>query len=123
MKKAILILSAVLLFFQMAEAKKIFVEMEFHKNCIKLDDGTNKKPQTIKDSNGEDLKFTSLIGALNYMSLQGWDLVDTKSVTSGGGYVGVYGGASSTSTKVYYIFSREVTEEELQKAVDNSYKE
>lgn len=123
MKKAILILSAVLLFFQMAEAKKIFVEMEFHKNCIKLDDGTNKKPQTIKDSNGEDLKFTSLIGALNYMSLQGWDLVDTKSVTSGHGYVGAYGGASSTSTKVYYIFSREVTEEELQKTVDNSYKE
>lgn len=97
--------------------------MEFHKNCIKLDDGTNKKRQAIKDENGKDLKFTSLIGALNYMSLQGWDLVDTKSVTSGSGYVGAYGGASSTNTKVYYIFSKDVSEEELQEAVDNSYKE
>lgn len=105
------------------QAKKLFVEMEFHKNCIKLDDGTNKKRQTLKDENGNDIKFTSLIGALNYMSLQGWDLVDTKSVTSGSGYVGTYGGASSTSTKVYYIFSREVSEEELKNAVEDSYKE
>lgn len=101
------------------QAKKIFVEMEFQKNCIKLDDGTNKKAQTLKDENGNEIKFISLIGALNYMSLQGWDLVDTKSVISG---VGIYGGASSTSTQVYYIFSKEVTEEELKKAVDNSYK-
>lgn len=105
------------------QAKNLFVEMEFHKNCIKLDDGTNKKRQTLKDENGNDIKFTSLIGALNYMSLQGWDLVETKSVTSGSGYVGTYGGASSTSTKVYYIFSREVSEEELKSAVEDSYKE
>lgn len=104
-------------------AKKIFVEMEFHKNCIKLDDGTNKKKQTLKDENGKELKFTSLIGALNYMSLQGWDLVDTKSVTSGSGYVGTYGGASSTSTKIYYIFNRDVSEEELMHFVKDSYME
>ena len=96
--------------------------MEFHKNCIKLDDGTNKKHQSLKDENGKEIKFTSLIGALNYMSLQGWELVDTKSVTTGAGYVGTYGGASSTSTKVYYIFCKEVSDEELQSAVDNSYK-
>ena len=82
--------------------------MEFHKNSIKLDDGSNKKPQHIKGKDGKDLKFTSLIGALNYMSLQGWELVDTKSITSGSGYVGAYGGASSTNTKVYYIFSKYV---------------
>ncbi len=100
------------------QAKKLFVEMEFHKNTIKLDDGSNKKRQAIKGEDGKDLKFTSLIGALNYMSLQGWELVDTKSVTSGRGYDGV----SSTSTKVYYIFSKDVTEEELKQIVDNSYK-
>lgn len=48
--------------------------MEFHKNSIKLDDGTNKKRQPIKDEDGKDLKFISLIGALNYMSLQGREL-------------------------------------------------
>lgn len=105
------------------QAKKIFVEMKFHKNCIKLDDGTNKKRQTLKDENGVDIKFTSLIGALNYMSLLGWDLVDTKSVTSGDGFVGAYGGASSTKTEVYYIFSREVSEEELKRAIEDSYKD
>lgn len=96
--------------------------MEFHKNSIKLDDGSNKKHKAIKDENGNDLKFTSLIGAINYMSLQGWELVDTKSITSGSGCVGMYGGSSSMSTKVYYIFSKDVSDEELQKVVDDSYK-
>lgn len=123
MKKILLLLTLISICSTAIEAKKLFVEMEFHKNCIKLDDGTNKKRQAIKDENGKDLKFTSLIGALNYMSLQGWELVDTKSVTSGSGYVGAYGGGSSTKTKVYYIFSKDVSEEELQEAVDNSYKD
>ncbi len=123
MKKFILLFLAILISCTSIHARKLFVEMEFHKNTIKLDDGSNKKPQPIKDAHGKDLKFTSLIGALNYMSLQGWDLVDTKSVTSGSGYVGTYGGASSTSTKVYYIFSKEVSEEELKRVVENSYKE
>ena len=121
MKKLIILLLFITSLSTM-EAKKLYVEMEFHKNCIKLDDGTNKKHQSLKGADGKELKFTSLIGALNYMSLKGWDLVDTKSITSGSGYVGAYGGASSTNTKVYYIFCKEVPDEELEKAVDNSYK-
>lgn len=123
MKKLALFLILSFLACSNLQAKKLFVEMEFHKNTIKLDDGSNKKRQPIKDNDGKDLKFTSLIGALNYMSLQGWELVDTKSVTSGGGYVGPYGGASSTSTKVYYIFSKEVSDEELERIVKDSYKD
>lgn len=123
MKRIFFFLLFTILTFQFAPAKKIFVEMEFHKNSIKLDDGTNKKRQPIKDENGKDLKFTSLIGALNYMSLQGWELLETKSVTKGSGYVGAHGGASSTDTKVYYIFCKDVTDEELEEAVNNSYKE
>ena len=123
MKKLILFIVLAILSCDFVEAKKIFVEMEFHKNTIKLDDGTNKKRQPLKDENGKNLKFTSLIGAMNYMSLQGWELLDTKSVTKGSGFVGAYGGASSTDTKVYYIFCKEVTDEQLQEAVENSYKE
>lgn len=103
-------------------SKKLYVEMEYKKNSIKLDDGTDRKPQTVKGTDGKDLKFNSLIGALNYMSLQGWELVDTKSVTTGGGFVGAYGGASSTSTTVYYIFCKEVPDEELKETVANSYR-
>ena len=112
MKRIMLFILVSFLACSITQAKKLFVEMEFHKNCIKLDDGSNKKSQPLKDENGKDFKFTSLIGALNYMSLQGWELLDTKSVTSGGGYIGAYGGASSTETKVYYIFCKEVTDEE-----------
>lgn len=107
---------------QLVCAKKLYVEMEYKKNSIKLDNGTNRKPQTVKGTDGKDLKFNSLIGALNYMSLQGWELVDTKSITSGGGFVGAYGGASSTSTTVYYIFCKDVLDEELEEAVANSYR-
>ena len=123
MRKLIFSILVALFCFNFMQAKKVFVEMEYKKNSIKLDDGSNKKAQTLKDENGNDLKFISLIGALNYMSLQGWELLDTKSVTSGSGYVGAHGGASSTSTKVYYIFFKEVTDEELQEIVSRSYKE
>ena len=123
MKKIFLIFMLAFFACTNLQAKKLFVEMEFHKNSIKLDDGSNKKRQVVKSKDGKDLKFTSLIGALNYMSLQGWELVDTKSVTSGSGYVGAYGGASSTSTKVYYIFSKDVSDEELEHVVSKSYKD
>lgn len=123
MKKLLVLCTLLLLTSQLVNAKKSYVEMEYRKNSIRLDDGSNKKPQTIKGNDGKDLKFNSLIGALNYMSLQGWELVETKSVTKCGGYVGAYGGASSTSTTVYYIFSREVSDEELEVIVNNSYKQ
>ena len=123
MKKLIFTILVTLFCFNFMQAKKVFVEMEYSKNSIKLDEGSRKKAQTLKDGNGNDLKFISLIGALNYMSLQGWELLDTKSVISGEGYVGAYGGSSSTKTKVYYIFFKEVSDEELQDIVSKSYKE
>lgn len=122
MRKVFVLLAVLLLTAQLACAKKLYVEMEYKKNSIKLDDGTDRKPQTVKGTDGKDLKFNSLIGALNYMSLQGWELVDTKSVTTGGGFVGAYGGASPTSTTVYYIFCKEVPDEELEETVANSYR-
>lgn len=74
MKKLLMLCFLLLLTSQLVNAKKLYVEMEYKKNSIRLDDGSNKKPQTIKGSDGEYLKFNSLIGALNYMSLQGWNL-------------------------------------------------
>ncbi len=119
MRKIIISLLFVIFVCANLTAKKIFVEMEFYKKCIKLDDGTNKKRQIIKDEHGKDIRFISLVGALNYMSLQGWNLEETKSVTSGARY----DGASETSTKVYYIFSRDVSDEELRQVVNKSYRE
>lgn len=94
--------------------------MEFHNNSIKINDGSTKKHQAIKGTDGNDLQFISLIGALNYMSLQGWELVGSR--PSGSGDVVNYGSISSISREVYYIFSKDVTDEELEQAVNNSYK-
>ena len=122
MRKIFLLLVSLFLVANYMYAKKLYVEMEYRKNSIRLDDGINKKPITIKGNDGNDLKFKSLIGALNYMSLQGWELVETKPITSGSGSVGAYGGCSSTSTKVYYIFYKEVSDDELEDIVEKSYK-
>lgn len=123
MKGKITLLFLLLLTAGVAEAKKLYVEMEYRKNSIWLDDGSNKRPQAVKDADGAVLKFRSLIGALNYMSLQGWDFVEAKSITSGSGYVGSYGGFSSTDSRIYYIFCKEVLEEELQAVVESSYRD
>lgn len=114
MRKLIFTILVTLFCFNFMQAKKVFVEMEYNNNSIKLDDGSNKKVQTLKDENGNDLKFVSLIGALNYMSLQGWELLNTKTMT--------YGISGMTNSKVYYIFFKEVSDEELQDIVNKSYK-
>ena len=119
MKKLFILLGFLILTAQFVCAKKQFVEMKYEKNSIKIDDGTSKKSQTVKDDNGKDLKFKSLIGALNYMSFQGWELVDTKSVISGD----EYGGFGSTQTMVSYIFCKDVSDEVLEKVIGESHKE
>lgn len=41
---------------------------------INYNDGTSRDEQIMKDDNGNDLKFQSLTGVINYMALQGWEL-------------------------------------------------
>lgn len=121
MSKLAILLSLFFFASQPIEAKRIYVEMEYDNHSIKLDYGTDKKPKTVKDADGNDLKFKSLVGAFNYMSLQGWELLETKSVIQGRG--SAYTGTSSTSTNIYYIFYKDVTDEDLQNIVTKSYKD
>lgn len=100
------------------QAKKIFVKMEFSSNKIYLDDGSSRKAQALKGDGGKELKFLSLAGALNYMSLQGWELVTTVNTTSGTANFG----PGTIFTTVSYIFSKEIPDDELQKVVEKSYK-
>lgn len=114
MKKLIMLFSVFCLATQFTNAKRLYVEMEYIKNTIRLNDGSNKKLQTIKGADGEDLKFKSLIGALNYMSLQGWELLDTKPIN---------GGDASHTVVAYYIFYKDVPDEELEAVVKKSFKQ
>ena len=36
-----------------------------------------KKPELLKDEQGQDIKFKSPVDALNWMSLRGWELVQS----------------------------------------------
>ena len=123
MKKLLLIALLAAGCFNQVEAKKQFVEMEFYKNTIQIDNGASERRHTLSDADGKALKFKSLAAALNYMSLQGWELVDTKSVTVGSGQSNKERGYSSMGTTVYYLFSKDVADEELAEAVRNGYLE
>lgn len=123
MKKLLLIALLAAGCLNQVEAKKQFVEMEFYKNTIQIDNGASERRHTLTDADGKALKFKSLVAALNYMSLQGWELVDTKSVTVGSGQSNKERGYSSMGTTVYYLFSKDVADEELAEAVRNGYLE
>ena len=66
------------------------------------------KDYRLKDESGKLKKFNTVVDALNYMGQQGWKLVNAFLVTEGGG---------STITNVYhYVFKKEFSKEEVDKA-------
>lgn len=119
MKKIFFTAALALMSIVAAQAKKVYIEMIFDDNVIKIDDGTNKKRQPIKNEKGKTLKFHSLIGALNYMSSEGWELVETKSTVSGKVKAG---GDGETGTDHYYILCKDVSDGVLIEVVNQSIK-
>jgi hypothetical protein len=71
------------------------------------------KDNRIKDDNGKAKKFNTAVEALNYMSSQGWKLVNAMAMSEGGGAV------------YRYIMKREitVTEEERKKIEEEADKD
>jgi hypothetical protein len=70
------------------------------------------KDNRVKDDDGKAKKFNTAIEALNYMSSQGWKLVNAMAITEGG------------SAVYRYILKREieVTEEEKKKIEEDAGK-
>jgi hypothetical protein len=71
------------------------------------------KDNRVKDDNGKAKKFNTAVEALNYMSSQGWKLVNAMAMSEGGGAV------------YRYIMKREitVTEEERKKIEEEADKD
>lgn len=46
-----------------------------------------KKDKWLKDDKGEIIKFNSMIDAMNYMGLDGWDFVQAYTVSHGNSHV------------------------------------
>ncbi len=70
------------------------------------------KDNRVKDENGKAKKFNTAVEALNYMSSQGWKLVNAFTITEGGAAV------------IRYILKRdiEVTEEERKNVEEEANK-
>jgi hypothetical protein len=62
--------------------------------------------QLLRDENGKAIKFNSMIDAMNYFGVQGWEFVQAYVVTEGtlGGQQNVY----------HWLLKKELTAEELE---------
>ncbi|OKS88010.1 hypothetical protein [Mucilaginibacter polytrichastri] len=82
--------------------KEEFCDVQFRyafggKYVIMIDDGHGKsiQPPVLKDANGDNMKFPTMVNILNYMAKLGWVLVTS--------YSEVWQGSSST----HLIYKRE----------------
>lgn len=60
----------------------------------------------MKDENGKNIEFNSMVDAMNYFGKQGWEFVQAYAVTMGNQNV------------YHWLLKKEVSEEELNKALE-----
>lgn len=60
----------------------------------------------MKDENGKNIEFNSMVDAMNYFGKQGWEFVQAYTVTMGNQNV------------YHWLLKKEVSEEELNKALE-----
>lgn len=85
---------------QQVFSNKIKVDIDFGQATSWPSSGDQTK---LVDSNGKDIKFNSIIEAMNYMSERGWQFVQAYVVPNGGGK------GSSVSGCVHWILYKDVT--------------
>lgn len=108
------------------EYYRLFASFIFENDKIKMNYGGNEGKVTLKDNNGKDLKFYSLIGAINYLSLQGWDFGGEAPSLSAGSSIGIVTAPNIVTnfqtSNGEFMISRWVTKKEIEKSVTNSIK-
>lgn len=62
-------------------SKKVTIDIDFGQNTKFFSSG---KETQIKDAEGKDMKFNSMIDALNFMSSSGYEFVNAYAITMGG---------------------------------------
>lgn len=107
----------------MAQTCRIYAAFVYSGDKLKINYGTEKKYQPLKNEAGEELRFFSFPGALNYLSSQGWRLEGNITEVSGssGGFKGNNWGETSSETT--YIISKEVPADEAQALFEQVVKE
>lgn len=125
MKRAVLLFVALwaLTLCGMAQTCRIYAAFVYSEDKVKINYGTEKKYEPLKDEAGRELRFFSFPGALNYLSGQGWRLEGNFTEVSGssGGFKGNNWGRTSSETT--YIISREVPEAEAKILFEQVVKE
>lgn len=107
----------------MAQTYRIYAAFVYSGDKLKINYGTEKKFRPLKNEEGNELRFYSFPGALNYLSSQGWRLEGNSTEVSGssGGFKGNNWGETSSETT--YIISKEVSEEETKALFEQVVKE
>lgn len=125
MKRAVLLFVALwaLALCGMAQTCRIYAAFVYSGDKVKINYGTEKKYQPLKDEAGRELSFFSFPGALNYLSSQGWRLEGNFTEVSGssGGFKGNNWGRTSSETT--YIISKEVPQAEAKALFEQVVKE
>ena len=125
MKRVVLLFVALwaLALCSMAQTCRIYAAFVYSEDKVKINYGTEKKYEPLKDEAGRELRFFSFPGALNYLSSQGWRLEGNFTEVSGssGGFKGNNWGRTSSETT--YIISKEVSEEEAKALFEQVVKE
>lgn len=103
----------------MAQTCRIYAAFIYSGDKLKINYGTEKKYEPLKDEEGRELRFFSFPGALNYLSSQGWRLEGNFTEVSGSSSHN-WGGTTSKTT---YIISKEVPEAEAKALFEQVVKE
>ena len=80
---------------------------------VDLDDG--KTIETLKDSEGNKIKFNTPAAALMYLYSLGWELYVNGATTEGA----MYGGIGASETTSYWVIRKPCTKEEFEKTVED----
>lgn len=105
MKKLLLILALIPLFAMGQKPYKVYCQIVGSETLsgevkIRIDFGQDRFDNNkLVDEKGEDVKFNSMMDAVNYISKRGWDFEQTYAFSVGGN--GVY----------HYMFSKQVTDD------------
>ena len=95
------------------------VRVILHKKAyvIRMDDGLSER--VLQDESGNNLRFSSPAGALNYLVSLGWEFEKVEPMPEGD----FLQGSGKVKTKSYWFFRKPCTKEELDEIVKNIFKE
>lgn len=93
-------------------------EGNFDKEGLKVKVDNGKSVEKLKDANGNRIRFNTPAAALMYFLSKGWEMYITGGTSSGASFQGT--GESKTTS--YWIFRKQCSKKDFEKAVKDGLK-